>query len=96
MVIPLVLCSGMPRSGSTLLQNLLAQCPRHHCTATNDLLDLLCVVRDKWMTCPGFIAQGLREIEPRVVGLLRGAVVSAVIGGLIGLYLLFQIKREYR
>jgi len=65
----------MPRSGSTLLQNLLAQCPRHHCTPTNDgLLDLLCTVRDVWMQRPTFIAQGLKQIEPRVVASMHGMV----------------------
>lgn len=74
MATPIVLVSGLPRSGSTLLQNLLAQHPFAHVTATNDLLDILVGVRDKWMTCSGFIAQGLDSIEPRIVGLLRAAV----------------------
>ncbi len=64
----------MPRAGSTLLANLLAQNPRFHCTSTNDLLDVLCTVRDKWMSCTGFIAQGLKQIEPRILDLLRGSI----------------------
>lgn len=68
----LIFCSGLPRSGSTLLQNLLAQNSNHHCTATNDLLDCMMVVRDKWMHCTGFIAQGLSNIEPRIKSLMRG------------------------
>lgn len=72
----LIFVSGMPRSGSTLLQNLLAQNPNHHCTATNDLIDLVQCVRDRWMGCPGFISQGLKNVEPRVrdciVGLVNG------------------------
>ncbi len=72
--IPIIFTSGLPRSGSTLLQNLLAQNSYHYCTATNDLLDVIMRVRDSWMTLPGFIAQGLKVIEPRVKGLMRGAI----------------------
>lgn len=72
--IPIVFNSGMPRSGSTLVQNLLAQDYYTHCTATNELLALVCTVRDKWMQLPGFIAQGLAAVEPRVVSGLRGLV----------------------
>lgn len=72
--IPIVFSSGLPRSGSTLLQNLLAQNPLYHCTGTNDLLDVIMRVRDSWMTLPGFIAQGLKVIEPRILSLLRGAI----------------------
>ncbi len=72
--LPIIFSSGLPRSGSTLLQNLLAQNQKHHCTATNDLLDLICTVRDKWMQLPGFIAQGLKLIEPRMLGLMRGSI----------------------
>jgi len=64
----------MPRSGSTLLQNLLAQHPNHHCTSTNDLIDMLMVVRDRWMTCTGFVAQGLAKIEPRIKAMMRNMV----------------------
>jgi sulfotransferase len=70
----LILVSTMPRSGSTLLQNLLAQNPNHHCTSTNDLLDCLMAVRDKWTTCPGFIAQGLDNIEPRILNMICFAI----------------------
>lgn len=71
---PIFFCSGLPRAGSTLLQNLLAQNPFHHCTATNDLIDIVTSIRDKWMTLPGFIAQGLENIEPRIVNCMRGCI----------------------
>jgi sulfotransferase len=70
----IVLTSSLPRSGSTLLQNLLAQSPNHHCTGTNDLIDTLMKVRDSWMMSPGFVAQGLKTIEPRIIKLMRGMV----------------------
>ena len=72
--IPLILNCSMPRSGSTLLQNLLAQNPAHHCTSTNGLLDILVGVRDRWMQCTEFVAQGLRNIEPRIRLGLRGFI----------------------
>lgn len=44
--------SGLPRSGSTLLCNVLAQNPRFHATATSGLLDLLFAVRTQWNLVP--------------------------------------------
>ena len=40
--------AGLPRSGSTLLCNLLAQNPRFHATATSGILDLILLVRNQW------------------------------------------------
>lgn len=74
MDIPLVLNSSLPRSGSTLLQNLLAQNPLFHCTGTNDLLDMVMVSRDKWMQSAGFMAAGLANIKPRIVSMWRGMI----------------------
>ncbi len=70
----IIFASSLPRSGSTLLQNLLAQSPNHHCTATNDLLDLVARIRDTWMGLPGFVSQGLKNIEPRIKAGLRGMI----------------------
>lgn len=74
MDIPIIFNSSLPRSGSTLLQNLLSQSRRLHCTSTNDMLDLMVRIRDSWMGQTGFIAQGLDKVEPRVRGFLRHAV----------------------
>lgn len=74
MEFPLFLNSSLPRSGSTLVQNLLAQNPAFHCTATNDLLDMVVAVRDRWMTATGFMAQGLATIEPRMKAFSRHAL----------------------
>lgn len=70
----IILVSCLPRSGSTLLQNLLAQNPANHCTSTNDVLDMIMKVRDSWMASAGFMAQGLRNVEPRVRRMLHGMV----------------------
>lgn len=40
--------SGMPRSGSTLLCNILAQNPRLHCTHTSGCMDVMFGVRNQW------------------------------------------------
>lgn len=40
--------SGMPRSGSTLLANILAQNPKFHTTPTSGCLDVIFGVRNSW------------------------------------------------
>jgi len=40
--------SGLPRSGSTLLENILAQNPRFNATATSGILDIIFSVRNNW------------------------------------------------
>ena len=40
--------AGMPRSGSTLLCNLLAQNPHFHATSTSGILDVMLLVRNQW------------------------------------------------
>ena len=44
--------NGMPRSGSTLLCNILAQNPEFHVTATSGLSELIKGVHDFWKTSP--------------------------------------------
>jgi sulfotransferase len=45
--------SGLPRSGSTLLTNILLQNPQFQTTATSSLLDFLLQVRDNWNKLEG-------------------------------------------
>lgn len=45
--------SGLPRSGSTLLTNILLQNPKFQTTATSSLLDFLLQVRDNWNKLEG-------------------------------------------
>jgi len=40
--------SGLPRSGSTLLCNILNQNPRFHATSTSGVLDMLLAIRNNW------------------------------------------------
>jgi len=48
--------SGLPRSGSTLLANILAQNPRFHASATSGILDVIFGVRNHWDNLPQFQA----------------------------------------
>lgn len=49
--------SSLPRSGSTLVQNILAQNPRFYCTPTSGLLDLLLAARKNYTDLAEFKAQ---------------------------------------
>jgi len=40
--------SGLPRSGSTLLANVLAQNPKFHVSPTSGILDIMFMVRNSW------------------------------------------------
>lgn len=65
---------GLPRTGSTLLCNLLAQNPRHTVTATNGLLQLIAGGRDAWPHNEAFRAQGLDKVQSRIENSLRGTL----------------------
>lgn len=64
--------TGLPRSGSTLLMNVLGQNPEFHVTGTNDLIDLMVTIRNRWTQTAGFQAQGLDKIQPRVENAIEG------------------------
>ena len=64
--------AGLPRSGSTLLMNLLGQNPRHHVTPTSGLIELFVMVKNRWPEFIEFKAEGLENVKPRVRGALRG------------------------
>lgn len=72
--LPIIFVSGLPRSGSTLLMQLLGQNPANHVTPTNDLIELVVRVRDSWQSFDGFKSQGLKQIEPRIRSTLRGMI----------------------
>lgn len=48
--------SGMPRAGSTILGNILAQNPRFHVTPTSGLIDAVLELRNKFNQIPDFKA----------------------------------------
>jgi sulfotransferase len=49
--------SSLPRSGSTILQNLLAQNPDIYATPTSGVLELIFAARENYSNSPEFIAQ---------------------------------------
>lgn len=64
--------AGMPRSGSTLLCNILAQNPRFHTTSTSGIMDILFGIRNQWDTLIEFKATPQEQAKFRVLrGVLR-------------------------
>ena len=61
--------SGLPRAGSTLLANILAQNPRFHTTHTSGIADVMFSVRNQWDNLVEFRAHPNEEGKQRV---LRG------------------------
>lgn len=55
--------AGLPRSGSTLLVNLLGQNPRFHVTPTSGILDVLVTIRNNWRMNEAFRALPSDESE---------------------------------
>jgi len=67
---------GLPRSGSTLLTNLLAQNPKFHVTSTSALLHLMNIVKDNWTDLGAFKATGIENSLPRIRKSLRGMLLD--------------------
>jgi sulfotransferase len=66
----IVFLAGLPRSGSTLLANILAQNPRMYVTPTSGIVDMLVQVRNSWDRNDAFQAanrQLSEEIKERVL-----------------------------
>jgi len=59
--------SGLPRAGSTLLANILAQNPRFHATATNGIADVMFGVRNQWNKLVEFQANPNEDAKKRVL-----------------------------
>ncbi len=68
--------AGLPRSGSTLLLNLLGQNPRHHVTPTSGLIELFVTVKNRWTEFIEFKAEGLETVKPRVRDALAGLLTG--------------------
>lgn len=65
--------SGLPRSGSTLLCNILAQNPDFHTTATSGIMEILFTIRNNWDRHIEFMAHPDEAAKMRV---LRGVLDS--------------------
>lgn len=72
MEFPIYFVAGLPRSGSTLLMNLLGQNSAHHVTPTSGLVELFVLIKNRWPEFIEFKAEGLGTVKPRVLGALRG------------------------
>jgi len=68
--------SGLPRSGTTLLANLLGQNPAHHVTPTSGLIHLVRSLWDTWPEIQEFKAEGIDTVRSSVVGGLRGLMLG--------------------
>lgn len=64
--------SGLPRTGSTLMMNLLGQNPNHFVTPTSGLIHLMRAVMTTWTDCQEFNSQGLKKARPAVLSAARG------------------------
>lgn len=71
--------AGLPRSGSTLLANILAQNPAIHVTPTSGICDMLVQVRNGWDRNDAFQAMD-RAASERVKGDVLRAMLQAYFG----------------
>jgi len=66
--------AGLPRSGSTLLCNILSQNPKFHATATSGLVDCVVNTRDMFDENPAFKAMDEEENKKRRKGAIKGLI----------------------
>jgi len=66
--------TGMPRSGSTLLMQLLGQHPDHCVSPTSGLIDLFVSSTRNWRNNNAFKAEGLEQVKPKIKGSMRGVL----------------------
>lgn len=59
--------SGLPRSGSTLLCNILNQNPKFHASSTSSVLDAILMIRNNWDKFAGFKAHPNEMAKLRVM-----------------------------
>ena len=55
--------SSLPRSGSTLIQNIIAQNPDFYTTPTSGLVDLVMASKHNYNSSQSFIAQDQKQME---------------------------------
>jgi sulfotransferase len=66
--------SSLPRSGSTLLQNILAQNPRFYCSPTSGMFDLLYGARELYSNLHLIKAQDPATMKRAFLGFCRGGL----------------------
>lgn len=73
---PIVFVSGLPRSGSTLLMNVLAQNPKHYCTPTSGLLGDFENVLLNWSNIVYHKTEGIDVVRPKIRRGLKGLLTE--------------------
>ena len=66
--------SSLPRAGSTLLQNIIAQNSDFYCSPTSGLIELLYASRDTFSKENTFLAQDTELMKKAWLGYCRGAL----------------------
>ncbi len=68
--------SSLPRSGSTIIQNILAQNPEIYPTPTSGIFEMLNSIRSIYSNSPEFRAQDNQLMEKGYIGLLKSSIYS--------------------
>jgi sulfotransferase len=68
--------SSLPRSGSTLLQNILGQNPDFYVTPTSGVLELVFAARGNYTNSPEFKAQDPGQMQEAFISFCRGGMQS--------------------
>jgi sulfotransferase len=66
--------SSMPRSLSTMFQNIIGQNPDFHVTPTDGLLELVFAARGNYTTSPEFKAQDSAQMNKAFLGFCKGGI----------------------
>jgi sulfotransferase len=64
--------SGLPRSGSTIFQNILGQNSNFYPTPTSGLINFFVQSKKNWKKNNEFAAEGMEKIQPRINNAFRG------------------------
>ena len=64
--------SGLPRSGSTLFQQIISQNPNFYSTPTSGLINFMMDAKRGWKENNEFRAEGMEKVQPRVNGAFKG------------------------
>ena len=64
--------TGLPRSGSTLLSNILNSNPNHFCTSTSCLIEIFMNIKNNWKKNELCKAEGIDKVKARMLTAMRG------------------------
>jgi len=70
--------AGLPRSGSTLLCNILNQNPRFHATSTSGILEIVLTIRNQWENVAEFRASPNKEGKAAVLKQILPSYYSTI------------------